>query len=111
VVNTSSGFCYTATDELMVIANNRNTAIKTIDLTISPKYVLSQHQPFRQTISNLSKVSDEITFIDIQKSLPLIATKSYGMLAEPFLKEFDAVSWVKHYFDDGVSTEGYILIK
>jgi len=111
VVNTSSGFCYTVTDELMVMANNLDTTTQTIDLTLSPKYVLSQHQPFRQTISNLSKVSDEITFIDIQKATPLITGKSYGMLFEPFLKEFEAVSWVKHYFDDGVSTEGYLLIK
>lgn len=111
VVNTSSGFCYTVTDELMVISNNRDTAIETIDLTMSPKYVLSQHQPFRQTISNLSKVSDEITFIDIQRFMPLISGKSFSMLLEPFTKELDAVSWVKHYFDDGVSTEGYLLIK
>jgi hypothetical protein len=111
VVNTSSGFCYTVTDELIVIANNRDTATGTIDLTLSPKYMLSQHQPFRQTISNLSKVSDEITFIDIQKFMSLIADKPLGILIEPFLKEFNAVSWVKHYFDDGMSTEGYILIK
>jgi hypothetical protein len=111
VVNTSSGFCYTVTDELMVITNNRDTATETIDLTLSPKYVLSQYQPFRQTISNLSKVSDEITFIDIQKFMPLMAGRSFGMLLEPFMKEFDAVSWVKHYFNDGVSTEGYLLIK
>lgn len=111
VINTSSGFCYTITDELMIITNNRSTATETIDLTILPKHVLSQHQPFRQTISNLSKVSDEITFIDIQKSLSVIANKQYGILIKPFLNELDAISWVKHYFDDGMSTEGYLLIK
>jgi hypothetical protein len=111
VVDTSFGFCYTVTGELVAIANNRDTVTGIIDLSASPKYVLSQHQPFRQTISNLSKVSDEITFVDIQKFISLIADKPLGMAIEPFVKGFDAASWVKHYFDDGVSTEGYILVR
>ena len=111
VQNSNSGFCYTVTDELIVMTNNKEAVIDTIDMTLLPQFTLSQHQPFRQTISNLSKISDEITFIDIQKSLSFIEGNQYGLLAKPFLEAFDAVSWVKHYFDDGVSTEGYILIK
>jgi hypothetical protein len=111
VKDTSSGFCYAVTDELLIITNNRDTAKGIIDLTISPKYMLSQHQPFRQTIGNLSKVSDEITFIDLQEALPAFNANPYYQLAEKYLKPLSAVSWVKHYFDDGVSTEGYILVK
>jgi hypothetical protein len=73
--------------------------------------MLSQHQPFRQTIGNLSKVSDEITFVDLQETLPVFNTNPYYQLAEKYLKPLSAVSWVKHYFDDGVSAEGYLLIK
>ena len=111
VTNSSSGFCYTVTDELIIMTNNRSTAINTIDLTLSPEFTLSQHQPFRQTVSNLSRVSDEMTFIDIQKALPLASNHPYELLIKQFLEKLDAVSWVKHYFDDGVSTEGYLLIK
>ncbi len=111
VQNSSTGFCYTVTDDLIVMTNNKKGVLNTIDMTLLPQFTLSQHQPFRQTISNLSKVSDEITFIDIQKSIPFIENNQYGLLAKPFLNKFDAASWVKHYFDDGVSAEGYILIK
>ena len=111
VKDTSSGFCYAITDDLLIITNNRDTAAGIIDLTISPKYMLSQYQPFRQTIGNLSKVSDEITFVDLQKSLPMLDSNPYYQFIEPYLKSLNAVSWVKHYFDDGVSTEGYLLIK
>lgn len=111
IQGTSSGFCYTVTDELIVMTNNKEAVINTIDMTISPEFTLSQYQPFRQTISNLSKISDEITFMDIQNFIPFIETSDYGLLAKPFLEKFDAVSWVKHYFDDGVSAEGYVLIK
>ena len=111
IQNSNTGFCYTVTNDLIVMTNNREGVLNTIDMTLSPQFTLSQHQPFRQTISNLSKVSDEITFIDIQKSLAFVENNQYGLLATPFLEVFDAASWVKHYFDDGVSAEGYILIK
>lgn len=107
----NSGFCYTVLDNLLVITNKKETAINIINLSISPEFVLSQYQPFRQTISNLSKINDEITFIDIQKIIPLIINNKYGLIISPFLNKLDATSWVKHYFDDGVSTEGFVLIK
>ncbi|MBU1934566.1 DUF3352 domain-containing protein [Patescibacteria group bacterium] len=111
VTGTSGGFCYTTTNELLVITNSRDLTLEAVDLSMSPQFVLSQYQPFRQAISNLSKVSDELTFVDIQRILPLISNNPYGIIAEPFLNKFDAISWVKHYFDDGVSVEGYLLIK
>jgi len=111
VKGTSYGFCYTVTDNLMAMANNLDTVKTTVDLSLSPKNALSQYQPFRQAIGNLSKVSDEITFIDIQKLSKLISGQLIGQISEPYLNAFDATAWVKHYFDDGASTEGYILIK
>lgn len=111
VKGTNSGFCYTVTDELLIITNKYESILNSIDITLSPKNVLSQYQPFRQTIGNLSKVSDEVTFMDIQKMIPIFSNNPYGMLFGSFLDNFDSVSWVKHYFDDGVSAEGYLLIK
>ncbi|MBU0728044.1 DUF3352 domain-containing protein, partial [Patescibacteria group bacterium] len=111
VKGTNSGFCYTTTDELIIITNKRQGVIDAIDLGSTPTNVLSQYQPFRQTIGNLSKVSDEVTFIDVQKTIPIFSNHPYGMLLAPFLEKFDAVTWVKHYFDDGVSAEGFVLIK
>ena len=93
------------------MANRLSSIKETIDLTLSPQFVLSQHQPFRQTLSNLSKVSDEITFINLQKLSGLLKNNQWGALAEPFISPFEAITWVKHYFDDGVSVEGYLLIK
>lgn len=111
VQNSSTGFCYTVTEDLIIMTNNKEAVLNSIDMTLSPEFTLSQHQPFRQTISNLSKISDEITFLDVQESIPFIESNQYGLLAKPFLEKFSAVSWVKHYFEDGVSAEGYILIK
>ena len=111
VKKTGAGFCYTVTEDLLAVTNSHEKIIETIDMTLSPEFTLSQYQPFRQTISNMSKVSDEITFIDMQHLIPIIENKTYGALLTPYLKNFSAASWVKHYFDDGVSSEGYLLIK
>lgn len=105
------GFCYTVTDQLVVMSNNSNSIKETIDLSISPRFVLSQYQPFRQTLSNLSAVSDEITFIDLDKFAPLLKNEKVAVFANSLMENFEAVTWIKHYFNDGVSTEGYLLLK
>jgi len=111
VNETHYGFCYATTDDLIIMTNNKDLAKETLDTTLSPKFVLAQYQPFRQTVGNLSQVSDEITFVDIQKTLPIFSKYPWITLATPVLSHLDAASWVKHYFDDGVSAEGFVLIK
>ncbi len=111
VTDTNYGLCYTATENLVILANRYETLKQSIDLSMKPEFVLSQDQPFRQTLGNLSHVSDEITFTNIQNALPLLLNSTYGPMLEPVLKPFEAATWVKRYFDDGVSAEGYLLIK
>ena len=106
------GFCYTTTEKYIVMTNNHESAIETIDTTISSDLALSEYQPFREALGNLSKINDEISFLNLQSVTTLIKEQTpYGIFIEPFLNKFDATTWVKHYFDDGVSTEGYVLIK
>ncbi len=111
VTESAYGFCYTVTDELIVMANHPDSIKETIDLNTSSKFILSQSQPFRQALGNLSAVSDEITFIHLDNTNPLLKNTKLGVFAESFLSSFEAITWVKHYFDDGVSTEGYLLLK
>ncbi|MBN1258873.1 hypothetical protein JXA05_03905 [Candidatus Peregrinibacteria bacterium] len=111
VAGTSYGLCYTATERLLILANHYTALKESVDLALKPEFVLSQDQPFRQTLGNLSKVSNEITFMNFQNALPLLIRSAYGPVLEPVLKPFEAATWVKHYFDDGVSAEGYLLVK
>ncbi len=110
VSNTDSGFCYSATDELIIMTNSKESIVDIIELN-DESTVLSQEPSFRKTLGNLSKVSDEITYINIEKATELLSGNAYIMALKPLLDNFDATSYVKHYFADGVSSEGYILIK
>ncbi len=111
VLNSVYGFCYTVTDELIIMANHPESVKESIDLSISPRFVLSQSQSFRQALSNLSAVSDEITFIEFSNLHPLFKNTLAGIYTQNLLSSFEAVAWIKHYFNDGVSTEGYLLLK
>jgi len=111
VTGSSFGFCYSVTDQLVILSNNINSIKETIDLTTSPKFVLSQSQGFRKTLSNLSAVSDEISFVQFDNSNELLKNTKLGLFIKKLTNSFSAVSWIKHYFDDGVSTEGYLLFK
>lgn len=111
VIDSNYGFCYTVTDELIVMSNHPDSIKETIDLSISPHFVLSQSQSFRQALSNLSVISDEVTFVDLENTYPLLENTKLGPFTSNMLDAFEAVTWIKHYFNDGVSTEGYLLLK
>jgi hypothetical protein len=105
------GFCYTVTDQLIVMANHLDSIKETIDLSEDPRFVLSQSQPFRQTLSNLSSISDEISFVSLDNLGSILGQTNAGLLVQKMLSSFEAVTWIKQYFNDGVSTEGFLLIK
>lgn len=109
VTGTSAGFCYTATDEIIVMTNSKARLLATIDLTDTT--LLSESVSFRKSIANLSKVSDEVTYINFDNFYRLAASNQYVQAFQPLLSKLEAGSWVKHYFTDGVSTEGYVLVK
>jgi len=111
VADSPMGFCTAITDDLVILGNNLASIKETIDLTITPKFALSQSQSFRQSLSNLSAVSDEISFFDLGNALPLLSQWPATALVSNMLDPFQALTWVKHTFTDGVATEGYLLLK
>lgn len=111
VKKSNYGFCYAVLDSLIVMANSRAAVTDTIDLSLHGGASLSRHLPFRQTLSQLSRVSDEITFMDIPQITELLSTNPIVSTLSPVLSAFDGLTWVKHYFDDGVAVEGYLLIR
>ncbi len=62
-------------------------------------------------MSNLSAVSDEITFFDLENFNEILKDSKVSFITSDLADSFDALTWIKHYFDDGVSTEGYLLLK
>jgi hypothetical protein len=109
VSGTSAGFCYAVTDEIVIMTNTKDRLLKTIDLKGTT--LLSESVSFRKTLANLSKVSDEVTYINLDNFYTMAASNQYVQALQPLLSKLEAGSWVKHYFTDGVSTEGYILVK
>lgn len=106
-----AGFCYALSDGLLVLGTDLTGVRDTIAAQIGKKTALAGHPPFREALGNLSKVSDEITFISVANLLPAMTGTEWGRFAQPYLDSFDSATWVKHQFDDGVSTEGYVLLK
>ncbi len=111
VTDSAYGFCYTVTDELIILSNHPDSVKESIDLSISPRFILSQSQSFRQSISNLSAVSDEITYVSLPNLQVLLKDTPVGAFVGNILSPFDSTMWIKHYFNDGVSSEGYLLLK
>jgi hypothetical protein len=111
IADSPMGFCTALTDDLILLGNNLASIKETIDLTITPKFALSQSQSFRQSLSNLSAVSDEISYFDLGNVMPLLKAWPTAAVASNLLDPFTALTWVKHTFTDGVATEGYLLLK
>jgi hypothetical protein len=111
VTDSDMGFCTALTDDLIILGNNIASIKETVDLTLTPKFALSQSQSFRQSLSNLSAVSDEISYFDLGNALPLLSQWPATALVSNLLDPFQALTWVKHTFTDGVATEGYLLLK
>ena len=109
VSGTAAGFCYTVTDEIIMITNNKERLLETLDLNSAE--LLSDSPSFRTTIANLSKISDEVSYVNFDNAYNLLGSNQYIQALQPLLSKLEATSYVKHYFTDGVSTEGYILVK
>ncbi|MFH0820344.1 MAG: DUF3352 domain-containing protein [Candidatus Peregrinibacteria bacterium] len=105
------GFCYAVTDELMILANHASLLKASIDALSSPDLSLAQSQAFRQGLSALSQVNEEVSFVNLQSLAPLLQKTPWGQLLLPYLSPLDSTTWVKHTFEDGMSTEGFVLIK
>ncbi|MBI5411680.1 DUF3352 domain-containing protein [Candidatus Peregrinibacteria bacterium] len=96
------GFCYSVMEKAVVMSNTFAGVQQSIDLSLQPRFVLSQHQPFRKGLSRLAQVNDQMTFLNLE------GLKSLGF---PWLAPFSSTTWVKQFFRDGMSAEGYLLLK
>jgi hypothetical protein len=111
VTQSDMGFCYAVTEEIIIMTNNRSTLESIIQFDTSGKVYLSQALTFRKSVSNLSKINDELSFVDINKLAGLFEANPTVTLLKPLLGQLDSATWVKHYFKDGVTAEGFILFK
>ena len=102
------GFCYAVTNDIIILANHKKSIEESLNLYLNSGENLPHYQPFREPLSKLGKVSDEITFIDF-KNLSL-ETDSIPYL-KTLLPALESTAWVKHFEDEGVEMEGYLLIK
>lgn len=109
ISGTDIGFCYTVTDKIIMITNSKNRLMNTINSPDAP--MLSGNASFRKTLANLSKVNDEVTYMDFDQFSKLLGGNPYVQALQPILSKLKAGSWVKHYFADGVSAEGYVVFK
>ncbi len=110
IAGSSYGFCTTLSEDLIVLSNKREALEQTINLHFEPRFTLAQHQPFRQTLSNLSQVNDETSFLNVPAFAEAAGSRLPAM-GQKILQAFEAATWVKHTFDDGVSAEGFILAR
>jgi hypothetical protein len=111
VLDSPYGFCYAITENLLIMANKMSEVKSSLDLRGAKGYSLADNQSFRQPLSNLSKVSDEIGYLNAPAISSLFKASPWAAFIEPILSPFESATWVKHYFDDGMSAEGYILLK
>ena len=105
------GFCHAVSDDLLILSNHLKGIKKNIDAIEGKTSRLSELPSFRQGLSQLSNVSDEITFIDFKNVVELLKAHPFASLLIPYLEKLDGGTWIKHEFDDGVSSEGFVLIK
>lgn len=105
------GFCYAVTENLLIMANKMSEVKTSLDLRASKGYSLSDNQSFRQPLSNLSKVNDEIGYFEGSTISDLFRSSPWTPFVQSALDPVESMTWVKHYFDDGMSLEGYILLK
>lgn len=111
VTDSIYGFCFAVADELIIMGNDTDSIKESLDLLSSPRNSLSQSQSFRQAVSNLSPISDEITFIKMDNAENLLKESNLSIIFKPLFDSFESIVWVKRYFNDGAASEGFLLLK
>lgn len=111
VKETNYQFCYAVSDQVAIISNQPQSIKESLDLIDHPELSLLENHNFKRTLNQLSKISDEITFIQFENLNQLLANSKIANFMSKLPNSFDTAGWVKHYFADGVSTEGYVLLK
>ncbi len=105
------GFCYSVTDEIILITTSKEALLQSLNPDKETSRLLSENPSFRKSLANLSKVNDELSYVNFAELNEALAPFPSLSVLTPFFSQFDSSTYVKHYFSDGVSTEGYVLFK
>ena len=103
-----TGFCYTVTESEVIMTSGKDL-LKTV--LAGGEDTLANDSSFEKVTANLSHSPDEITFVNFDQLSGLLAGNPYFAMLEPVTTFFDSAAWVKQYFEDGASSEGYVLFK
>lgn len=103
------GFCYTVTQDLVIMANNKAFIEKALNPEESE--MLADSSDFKKTTKDLSHVNDEMTFIQLDALKGLLPAGNIAEAIKPILSQFEASAWTKHYFENAVAIEGNLLLK
>lgn len=107
-VGTKTAFCYAVTEDKVLMTNSEKLLEKSLTKSAD---MLSSTTSFASATENLSHVTDEITYLNFDRFIAYFEEKPILQLLKPMTANLDSATWVKQYFDDGVSSEGYVLLK
>lgn len=99
---------YTIIDDIAIISNNIDSIKLSMDLRRSKGESLSSTPQFKEDIEPVIKGSDEVSYFDLSKILPLIFKQKD---LPPLLDIIYSFSSGKNYFEDGVVSINYLRIK
>ncbi|QQR83379.1 DUF3352 domain-containing protein [Candidatus Peregrinibacteria bacterium] len=108
VSESAYGFCYAITDDLLILSNQRYAVESSLLSNQSEDASLHASRPFRHIVSQLTTVSSEMSYLDLTRLNAALSESPYGPMVHNWLQGLSQVAWVKHYFKDGVSTEGVL---
>jgi len=98
---------YTTIDDMAIITNSEDAIINTIDLTNNTSGSLHSNKEFINQINPILKNSDEISYFDFNKVLPLVFEDT---ILPEFVTIISTLVSGKNYFHDGIVTINYLHI-
>ena len=98
---------YTTIDDMAIITNSEDAIINTIDLTNNTSGSLHSNKEFINQINPILKNSDEISYFDFNKVLPLVFKDT---ILPEFVTKISTLVSGKNYFHDGIVTINYLHI-
>ncbi|MBU1992362.1 MAG: DUF3352 domain-containing protein [Patescibacteria group bacterium] len=104
----SWGIYYAFLSDVAIFASSKESLQKSIDLYKDPQESLQESAAFKALFAPIIRNNDEISFINFSFLLDKLNVEG------EYRKYFDPISTVvsgKNYFDDGISTTHYILVK
>ncbi len=102
------GIYYSAASGAIIISNKKEGLISTFDVLSGKREDLKSSAVFTEMIAPVLETSDEISWFNFEKLLPLIE-KDFNIPEE--LKALSSLSSGKNYFADGITSINYLHIK